>query len=46
MVSLGFVLGLIALLAVPGPTNTLLAAAEATRGWRAATQLLLTELLS
>ncbi len=46
MVSLGFLLGLIALLAVPGPTNILLATAGATRGWRAAPQLLLAELLS
>jgi threonine/homoserine/homoserine lactone efflux protein len=47
MISVAFVLGLVALLATPGPTNTLLALGGATRGAiRPALPLLLAEVLA
>ncbi|MFM8748743.1 hypothetical protein [Rhabdaerophilum sp.] len=44
MISSGFLLGLVAFLAVPGPTNTLLATAGATDGLASAHRLLAAEL--
>lgn len=46
MMSTSFLAGLVVLLIVPGPTNTLLAAAGATAGLRSAMQLLAAEMLA